>query len=224
MENCLNLLSSITLKDLEASPIKAFISMSQKNAPQLHHLGFYFKRTDLNSVSEKINWRCVINNCKAKGYSYSDKVGNECEFYILDDDHIDKPDLKKIEKLERRRLIIKRAENSDDKPRKIEKQYHPVQNKPEYPKDPELLSDIEIADWLKETMEKENFLYYDSGAADKDRFFIFTTKRNLEIMGNRDIFCDGTFRIAPKNFLQVYTFHVSYDGHAVPVIYALLPR
>ncbi|CAF0874896.1 unnamed protein product [Brachionus calyciflorus] len=154
-------------------------------------LYFYYETLSYERITEKesIDLVGLLSNLGgiaglflAKGYSYSDKVGNECEFYILDDDHIDKPDLKKIKKLERRRLIKKRAEKSDDKPRKIlcvvEKPYHPSvvtalplfeadrqfikrvqkQNKTEYPKDPELLSDIEIPDWLREIIQKKIFI------------------------------------------------------------------
>ena len=39
-----------------------------------------------------------------------------------------------------------------------------------------------------------------------------------------DFLVDGTFKIVPEIFYQVYIFHAVYRGHVVPVLYALLRR
>ncbi|CAF1109935.1 unnamed protein product [Brachionus calyciflorus] len=199
-------------------------------------------------VSGRINLRCLYTNCKANGYTFCDKVGESCDFFIVNQDHRHEPDLVKFELLERRRLIKERATNSNDKARKIlsllEKPYdntvrvqipsysadrqviQRVQkaNKPNYPKEPDSLASIDIPDFLKISISNELFLYFDSGPEDCERFFIFCTLKNLKLIENRDIFCDGTFKIAPKLFKQVYTFHVMIDGQSFPVIYVFLTR
>ncbi|RNA32615.1 hypothetical protein BpHYR1_008468, partial [Brachionus plicatilis] len=62
-----------------------------------------------NKQQNKFSWRCIERNCKAAGYTYTDKIGEECDFYITFEDHLDVPDVAKIELLERRRAIKERA-------------------------------------------------------------------------------------------------------------------
>ncbi|CAF1117158.1 unnamed protein product [Brachionus calyciflorus] len=172
MENFLGNFDNLTINsnNIRPSEIKANITKSQKNRPQLHHLGYYFRLSFSNEVNGKRHWRCLANRCTASGYSFCDNIGETCEFYIVNDSHIDQPDLAKFELLERRRLIKERASN--DKARKIvrlmEKPYDenvrillPSYNadrqviqraqkacKPQYPKEPDSLSAIEIPDEL----------------------------------------------------------------------------
>lgn len=35
---------------------------------------------------------------------------------------------------------------------------------------------------------------------------------------------DGTFKVTPSIFFQVYTIHVMYKDAVVPLVYALLPN
>ena len=69
----------------------------------------------------------------------------------------------------------------------------------------------------------EKFLLHDSGA-NSDRFLVFATPRNLQLLGRcKTLFSDGTFGTAPsKLFNQLYTIHGEYRGAVVPLVYALL--
>ena len=102
-------------------------------------------------------------------------------------------------------------------------------NRPDYPPEPKTLSDIDFPICLTQTLEDidgqtQNFLLYDSGSNDNDRFFIFSTQENLKLLGNNSIYADGTFSIAPPQFEQVYTIHALIQGRCVPLVYCLLPR
>ncbi|CAF0961397.1 unnamed protein product [Brachionus calyciflorus] len=202
--------------------------MSQKKKPQLFHIGFFYKLPNPNSNSTKYIWRCRLNNCKATGYTFTDKIGEtDVKFYITNEIHIETPDNTRFEKLEHRLFLKERAANSDDKPRKIinlaERPYEDnvlaqlpsnsadrqaivreqKRNKPQYPKQPEILSEIEVPDWLKMSLKNEDFLFYDSGPSDMDRFLIFGTRQNLKLVEYANIFCDGTFSVAPKLFKYI---------------------
>ncbi|CAF1116456.1 unnamed protein product [Brachionus calyciflorus] len=134
----------------------------------------------------------------ATGYTFTDKIGEtDVKFYITNENHFETPDNTRFEKLEHRRFWKERAANSDDKPRKIinlaERPYEDnvlaqlpsysadrqaivreqKRNKPQYPKQPEILSEIEVPDWLKMSLKNEDFLFYDSGPSDMDRLLIF---------------------------------------------------
>ena len=74
-------------------------------------------------------------------------------------------------------------------------------------------------------LEGQNFfLQYDSGA-EENRILIFGTeesKRVLELSENWQ--ADGTFKVTPPIFAQVYSIHASRHGDLVPAFYCLLPN
>ena len=75
------------------------------------------------------------------------------------------------------------------------------QNKKPIPKNPKKLSKIVLTPEFQELEralgEKEKFCWYDSGPEDKSRMFIFTTKKNMEILLNAPTwFIDGTFKVS----------------------------
>lgn len=54
-------------------------------------------------------------------------------------------------------------------------------------------------------------------------FQIFGTDENLQILCEAErIFIDGTFKIVPALFHQLYTVHAKYKGQVFPLIFALL--
>ena len=72
--------------------------------------------------------------------------------------------------------------------------------------------------------EYKDFCLFDSGMDDKERILIFgdatmvaalSTYKNLWL-------CDGTFKICPLQFYQLYTVHIQVGGFYPPCVYALL--
>ncbi|RMZ94313.1 hypothetical protein BpHYR1_027233, partial [Brachionus plicatilis] len=78
--------------------------------------------------------------------------------------------------------------------------------------------------WLVELNDSTDFLFYDSGPNDPERFVIFSTAENLKMLEGNHTFCDGTFDVAPKPFYQVYSMHSLIDGKCLPMVYGLLPN
>lgn len=80
----------------------------------------------------------------------------------------------------------------------------------ELPPNPTSLSDLnEIPERYTKTLAGESFLLYDSKSDEdyqgKGRVIVFSTRRNLEILSNSSTwYLDGTFKIAPNIFTQVY--------------------
>lgn len=59
---------------------------------------------------------------------------------------------------------------------------------------------------------------------DQKRMLILTSRCLATILcENSTVFCDGTFRVTPKPFKQVYTFHVITDNGPIFTAVALLP-
>ena len=74
------------------------------------------------------------------------------------------------------------------------------------------------------TKGEENVLVHDTGSDDESRVLVFSNNSLLEILNEATILqMDGTFRICPNLFHQLYTIHCWFRGRCVPVIYALLP-
>ena len=72
--------------------------------------------------------------------------------------------------------------------------------------------------------QPEEFLIADSGQ-ENDRILIFGRKSWINILRDSDVwFADGTFKMAPPLFYQVYVIMArKYDG-VFPILYALLPN
>ena len=57
-----------------------------------------------------------------------------------------------------------------------------------------------------------------------ERMLIFGTQENLESLKTNNALwlCDGTFKVSPIQFYQLYTIHIQIGGFYPPCIYALL--
>ena len=67
-----------------------------------------------------------------------------------------------------------------------------------------------------------HFLSLSLGA---DRILIFASPEQLQVLQSAEHFLvDGTFKVTPEIFYQVFIIHAVYREHVVPVIYSLLRR
>ena len=58
-----------------------------------------------------------------------------------------------------------------------------------------------------------------------DRILIFASNEQLNVLQSAHHFMsDGTFKVVPEIFYQLYIIHAIYRDHVLPVIYALLRR
>nr|XP_033798636.1 uncharacterized protein LOC117359609 [Geotrypetes seraphini] len=88
---------------------------------------------------------------------------------------------------------------------------------------PRCIRDIQIPEPLQRSTRGEQLLLWDSGENDERRIFIFTTESNLEVLEQHGHwFMDGTFKVAPHLFVQVFTIHAFVDNRALPMVYVLL--
>lgn len=68
------------------------------------------------------------------------------------------------------------------------------------------------------------FKIFDSGPGD-DRIIMFTTDANLALLReSMRLAGDGTFKVSPTLWYQIYTIHAMKNGYTVPCVYALLPN
>ena len=63
----------------------------------------------------------------------------------------------------------------------------------------------------------------DSGVGETNRLILFATANFLSILKESpNWYCDGTFKVCPEQFFQIYTIHAEKDGNVFPCVYGLL--
>jgi hypothetical protein len=75
------------------------------------------------------------------------------------------------------------------------------------------------------TSNGEPFLIFDSGIGDLNRILIFASPQGLQFLSNsQHWYADGTFKVCPELFFQLYTIHAQQEGKIFPCIFSLLPN
>lgn len=75
------------------------------------------------------------------------------------------------------------------------------------------------------TANGDPFLIFDSGVGDQERFFVFASPQALQLLANSEHwYADGTFKVCPEVFYQLYTVHGQRNGAIFPCVFALLPN
>uniref|UniRef100_H3A3Y6 MULE transposase domain-containing protein n=1 Tax=Latimeria chalumnae TaxID=7897 RepID=H3A3Y6_LATCH len=91
------------------------------------------------------------------------------------------------------------------------------------PWEPTDIHELQIPAHFCQTIDGRPFLLHDSVPDDKNRFLMFSTQENIECLRQHtNWFSDGTFRIVPLNFNQLYTIHSSIEGSILPIVYILI--
>ncbi|CAF2568047.1 unnamed protein product [Rotaria sp. Silwood2] len=94
-----------------------------------------------------------------------------------------------------------------------------------FPANPRSLSEIHINGSFSLTKKKEQFLQYDSGYHDSDRFLLFATSQQLDLLQScTDVYMDGTFKVVPELYYQLYSIHGLVQRNIISLAYILMPR
>ena len=87
---------------------------------------------------------------------------------------------------------------------------------------PKNLLDLAIDGEFLIPLRGENFLLHDIGPG-KHRTIMFSTQRNLDLMAQcPNWYCDGTFKVAPPLFQQLYTIHAVQYHNVIPTVFVLM--
>ena len=63
------------------------------------------------------------------------------------------------------------------------------------------------------------------GAENAPRMLVFATQQDLGLLARSNHwFMDGTFKVVPELFFQLYTIHALHNSQVIPCVYALLPN
>lgn len=193
----------------------------------------------------KIRWTCVRRNKVCKGSIMTNlQIGDVLS--RNEHSHVEDETAKEIVKL--RQQMKRKAENSVDKPCAIFAQTVLQTNvavqtrlpstdackqairrtrRKHMPKVPDSLEDLVIeGEWASTGGEhSERFLLYDNGPNTDSRICLFATDENLKQLAEANTwFMDGSFSVAPHQFLQLYVIRVPLGDANISVVYAFMER
>ena len=226
-----------------ATPLNAEIIKSTRGKDKLVLLGFIY--TLNRSTTGLKHWNCEKRSeCKARITTNSDlsivKPQNSSEIF---DTHPHAPDMLRIEMLKGYTKMKERADqNSEENTRSIfaygvetmtdssiakmpriesiKRTIRLHKSGPEKLVNAASASDIEILERHKTTLKGEPFLLFDSGIGDASRIIIFSTPKMFSILReSQSWLADGTFKVVPQQFYQLYTIHAEKDGYIFPCVY-----
>ena len=198
----------------------------------------YGKNTEKDGV---IVWHCLSKGCKAR--AVTDMNANNCEHPFAHHNHASKSD-EHFLSLELRHGIKRRISlDPSERPQKAvdmvikdiddnEMNSHDLENlacvakrkkyskKPRQPRDGCELSST----WVK-LLNKE--INVDGGSlvqAVENNVVMFGTEKSFQLLRENysQVFGDGTFKFAPKGYLQMYTIHIYKHNKYIQVAYFLL--
>ena len=96
-------------------------------------------------------------------------------------------------------------------------------NKVDNFKGPIDLKELIVPEHLKKTYRGKLFLLEDSN--DEERVLLFSTEQNMKLLSsNSDCFGDGTFKILPLSFYQLFSVLVMINNYISPLAFGLLPN
>jgi FLYWCH zinc finger domain len=94
------------------------------------------------------------------------------------------------------------------------------------PPNPATVKELQLPEeyrYIKIYQREEQFLYHDSGQGQEKRLLVFTTEANLDILQESEMWMsDGTFKVSPTIFYQLYTIHGAFKGKFFPLIFAVV--
>lgn len=102
------------------------------------------------------------------------------------------------------------------------------------PTEPALSRGLDIPERFKQTKDGQRFLLFDSHGDDDEeddaedenstpRIIIFSSQKQLEILERASyVHYDGTFKVSPNLFYQLFCLHAIRNGNLLPCVFGLL--
>uniref|UniRef100_A0A0L8HTQ2 MULE transposase domain-containing protein n=1 Tax=Octopus bimaculoides TaxID=37653 RepID=A0A0L8HTQ2_OCTBM len=103
--------------------------------------------------------------------------------------------------------------------------YEKKKRKSQFLANSEARTGFEISEEYCKLDNGEQFLRYDSGIEDQQHMLVFASESALQdIASYCHLTYDGTFKIVPEEWFQLFSIHVQVKGSSFPRVFALLPN
>ena len=199
---------------------------SQKGTRKLISQGFLFTKHIDGSDGKEI-WRCERRSCKARLHTQMNSIVLEVGAHNHTVTH------GQVEVETARANMKRRAESAEEATRSIvqnELLNVPIGASHLLPKRPTLSRGVRRHRQMAGPNDQQDIMV--SSLTQSNRPFIRVNRDNMVIFASdEDLvflsrcqhwFADGTFRVSPVGYDQLYTIHGFYNGEVFPVVYALL--
>lgn len=199
---------------------------SQKGTRKLVVNGSLFNKQSDGSEDKEL-WRCERRTCKARIHTRANTIVMEVGLH----NHVVTHGQVEVERA--RSNMKRRAETTEESTRSIvqnELLTVPVDVAHLLPKRPTLSRDVRRHRQMGGTSDQQDMSVYSLTKSNqpfirvnRENMIIFAADDDLEFLaGCEHWFADGTFRVAPNGFEQLYTIHGFVNNEVFPAIYALL--
>ncbi|CDW54901.1 MULE and FLYWCH domain containing protein [Trichuris trichiura] len=222
-------------------------TLSLRNREKFVHEGHMYTLDRLNEHLRTKSWRCdkrYTYKCRARLHTWADTG----KVIRLVNEHNHESDPAYVAAITVRNAALQRAETTMDTPAVIINEVAngiPVSVKEQMPSNcalrqairrrrkaveaappmPVGVASVVIPKDYQTYGDQERFLLFDSGLGDEQRILVFGRQSAGQWSSQmKHIVADGTFRIAPPEFAQVYVIMAERGGFVLPVLYALLPN
>ncbi|CAF1345379.1 unnamed protein product [Rotaria sordida] len=202
--------------------------LSVKGKPMIHHEGYIY--TVERTASTKLIFRCQNRDCKARCHT---NLSMDVFLSQLTA-HCHAPQPNRVPAIQLKNEIKARAVTTDESTSSIihsALRTYPLSAAGELSKKEALMLMIRrqrtveavdadgcLPEKLRKAYRDEDFILHE----DKN-LIIFTTKTNLSILKqNKHWFADGTFKVCPDNYYQLFTLHAMMTNAIIPLVYGLL--
>uniref|UniRef100_A0A914P8Q0 MULE transposase domain-containing protein n=1 Tax=Panagrolaimus davidi TaxID=227884 RepID=A0A914P8Q0_9BILA len=222
---------------------------SNRGTELLHHDGYEYIKKGLNADGTVQFWKCTTTGCNGRAHTPVDSRTRVS--VVTDHHHLRDHNRQTIRETidEAKEMATANVNGRQHDPRDIWS--HVIndlsdEQKVKMPNYDAFRQIIQYQRWLPETalIDKENleevkiegvyttdlnsnrFLIFDSNDTSPNlpRFFLFASPEGIQRLKDyRNWAGDGTFKVAPSNFLQLYIISVMIEHTTIPCIYALLP-
>jgi hypothetical protein len=215
------------------------IIKSKRGNDILKYNGFLYRKE--KTIGEKKIWRCLeYDSTKCVGRCHT--VENRVIKFTDNHNHIqDQADIEKRKVIQNLKNAALSTQNTttriladslilnpsvSSKLPKLKSLKRTIQRQREIsnkaPGNPENLRELIIPLEFTLTLKNEEFLLFDSGPSD-NRILIFSTKFNLnQLSQSEHWYADGTFKVVPKLFWQLYTIHGIKFNNVIPSVFILM--
>ncbi|XP_076820927.1 uncharacterized protein LOC143466174 [Clavelina lepadiformis] len=219
--------------------------ISRKGSDMISYEGFLYRKdkTKLNTI----NWRCAKTGCKGR-LTTSLQYREQQQPLVSSGVHTHPPNPLEVAARRVENSVKTAAVRTRNPPRRIvqdaltevneevaaavgsstnlrqtiRRKRKATDNNPPAPVN---VGELFIPDMLRQTTDQRGFLLYDSGSGDVHRMLIFSTDQFLQTLHDSEHWmCDGTFKVSPSLFYQVYTVHAMIRNNVLPCIFVLLPN
>lgn len=178
-------------------------------------------------TEEKEFWRCSDRSCKSRCQTSNGVIVKQPT------EHSEASSSAKVEVAQIRSTLKERAKETEEPGRNLVKtatqNLHPT-TQATLPREKSLKRTIRayrqvksqdgsgLTDGLRETTNGQPFLRHE------ENFLLFAADRDLDFLVSCSIwFADGTFKVSPAQYTQLYTIHGTRNGIHIPCAFALLP-